>query len=129
MVMLFLPLTFVLFIKNKVIHGLKPLPPPCPLLFFSLYLHHVWLSGLDRYDAARNCTELKAQIPSTLSGQYWIDPDLGSSDNAFEVYCDQETDGGGWTLVWSYQFKRDYWFSSPYETYMSPRPSFPLQYR
>ncbi|KAL9962638.1 hypothetical protein ACROYT_G031758 [Oculina patagonica] len=76
-------------------------------------------SGRGREDAARNCKELKAQIPSTSSGKYWIDPDLGSTDNAFEVYCDQETDSGGWMLVWSYRFVKS--------AFMTPRPSFPAR--
>ena len=34
---------------------------------------------------------------SDTSGLYWIKP--GSSDTATQVYCDMETDDGGWTLV------------------------------
>ena len=39
------------------------------------------------------------------SGVYWIDPDGGDSDNALEVFCDMETNGGGWTMCG--KFDRD----------------------
>ena len=42
-----------------------------------------------------NCRELKLKVPSAASGVYWIDPDGGSHGNAFQAYCDQQTDGGG----------------------------------
>jgi len=54
--------------------------------------------------AVLNCQDLKLKVPSAASGVYWIDPDGGSHGNAFQAYCDQQTDGGGWILVWSYTF-------------------------
>lgn len=50
------------------------------------------------------CKTLLAKRPGITSGIYWLDPDGGSHDNAFRARCDMETDGGGWTLVWSYTF-------------------------
>jgi hypothetical protein len=46
------------------------------------------------------CKEILDTTPSgcvVRDGKYWIDPDGGSSANAFEVYCDMS--GGGWTEV------------------------------
>ena len=48
-----------------------------------------------------NCAEL-LDLGWTDSGVYVIDPDgYGTGVDPFEVSCDQETDGGGWTLVFS----------------------------
>ncbi|KAL9960618.1 hypothetical protein ACROYT_G034101 [Oculina patagonica] len=60
--------------------------------------------GLSKASPALNCKDLKQKAPSLVSGVYWIDPDGGSHGNAFQAFCDQQTDGGGWTLVYSYTF-------------------------
>jgi len=69
-----------------------------------------------------NCKDLKHKAPSLVSDVYWIDPDGGSHDNAFQAYCDQQTDSGGWTLVWSYTFTAYYSFTSGSNA-VTPRPS------
>ncbi|MSP91707.1 MAG: hypothetical protein EXR79_07870 [Myxococcales bacterium] len=47
--------------------------------------------------AAKNCKEVLAG-GQVASGLYWLDTDgLGSGAAPFQAYCDQATDGGGWT--------------------------------
>ena len=81
-------------------------------------------TGQSNENPALNCKELKHKAPSLVSGIYWIDPDGGSHGNAFQAYCDQQTDGGGWTLVWSYTFT-DYSSFTSSSNAVTPRPSWP----
>ena len=63
-------------------------------------------------------------MPSLPSCVYWIEPDEGDGENAFQPYCDMETDGRGWTLVYSYTFTDNEHFEDETNA-VTPRPNWP----
>ena len=71
-----------------------------------------------------NCSSIKQQRPSASSGSYWLDLDGSGPLKAFRGYCDMDTDGGGWTLVWAYTFTNLTAFTDPSNA-MTPWPKMP----
>lgn len=48
---------------------------------------------------AMSCREIKENDLTAPSGAYWIDPDADGPELPTAVYCDQDYEGGGWTVV------------------------------
>lgn len=78
--------------------------------------------GSDQNSAVTSCQAILKQHPITSSGVYWIDADGGSQANAFKVYCDMDTYGGSWTLVWSSSFTNSSHFNDGSNA-ITPRPN------
>ena len=62
----------------------------------AIMLSNNQLATVHRIIKIKNCAEL-FKFGKTISGIYKINPDGAGPD--FEVYCDQETAGGGWIVV------------------------------
>ena len=60
-----------------------------------------------------SCSELKSKYPNKKSGLYLF---YDQNYVPYEVYCDMDTDGGGWALVASVVEQGDFWLASTYNS-------------
>ncbi|MFB6214226.1 MAG: LamG-like jellyroll fold domain-containing protein [Candidatus Nanohaloarchaea archaeon] len=49
---------------------------------------------------AASCLRISNLRPGAGSGKYWITGYSGEPQDAFKVFCDMKTQGGGWTKLW-----------------------------
>jgi len=63
------------------------------------YNINVSADGTSPERAALSARAIKAKFPASSSGLYWVVNPNANSGNPFQVYCDMETDGGGWMLL------------------------------
>ena len=71
-----------------------------------------------------SCKDILARKTVAVSGIYWI---RHASNKTFQVYCDMQTRGEGWTLVYSYTFTNYDSFSSASNA-VTPRPNWPAKH-
>ncbi|XP_031556825.1 uncharacterized protein LOC116293525 [Actinia tenebrosa] len=75
-----------------------------------------------------SCSWWKKIEQNAKSGVYWItlnEPIKAFQSSAFQVFCEMITDGGGWTLVYSYTFTRYSTFKSTSNA-VTPIPNWPV---
>jgi len=88
------------------------------------YLHSTIIFFIEiKNKVYKSCKSLKRKHPDAPSGMYWIDPiSQGVLKKKLKLYCNQDVDGGGWALVWTYTFK-DYVNFKSFQNVITPLPS------
>lgn len=68
--------------------------------------------GLTSATAGSSAYQIKQDFPASTDGLYWIKNANINSGNAFQIYADMTTDGGGWTLLLCNKSPNNGWTSA-----------------
>ena len=70
----------------------------------ALYREGAWQDAGTMARPAAHCVHARDAVEAAVSGFVQVDIDGDGPLPAGAVWCDQETDGGGWALAWRYGF-------------------------
>ena len=90
----------------------------------TLFAEGDWKPAGTVENPGQSCEHVRDAGRSVVDGPTPLDADGDGPGASIVAYCDQTTDGGGWTLAWVYGFTEPTAFTAP-ENAVSPIPSWP----
>ena len=69
--------------------------------------------GMTPQNAGTSCSNILEINGPEVDDVFWIDPNGGDVNDAFQVFCEMNSDGGGWMLLLSYDHQQDTVSGSP----------------